>query len=788
MREPMAVAGAAVVAGALAWPWWQPGFGSSLGAALALVGLALLGRQRQAAWLALAAACFLLGTAAAASRPPPRPLGARAAIQGVVEEGGTWQAVVGTGAGRVRLQTPQPLRVGQRILALTVPDSPRPVLPGELGTAPDDLRAAQEPRRALALAVLPDARAAPAGLARLALTGHPGLLRALATGDRSGVRPQDQALLRRTGTAHLLAISGLHVGLLAAAVGGVAWVLTRPLALSRAWRLARLLPALAACAAAVAYAVDVGAPASARRAAVMVVAAAGTTLLGRRPRPWTLLGLAAAGVSLVRPGLVGELGFQLSFSAVVGMLLVGPRLARLVPPDSPRWLRWLVASLGATFGATAGTLPLVAWHFQQLAPLAPLANLIAGPLVGGVAVPAVLLGLRLPGDAGLLCLAVADSALDLCLRGLALLDRPPWALAVGPVGALLLAFAVLARKRPALAAGLALLALGLRELPRGRLVVTFLSIGQGDAALVEWPDGRRWLVDGGPASDRVLQYLRRRGIRSLDAVVLSHAHPDHYGGLLPVLQELSVHTLWVPRPPERGESDYLALWQRAWQQHATIVLPDQVPAQGWPGVRVDHPRSGWHARGSDRLNEESLVLRLQLGAHSVLMAGDVEEDAERLLAAMLPPVTLVKVPHHGSRSSSSEGMVAATRPAVAVISCGRGNRFGHPNLEPLAHWSLPAGPRAALPRCGSDRADGTDWGDGTGGCAPSLLRTDVDGTVEWSTDGHRWRLRTWRPDRGWRLRSSAPAPALRPRLVPTATLLVPASVAALRYLGRDPRR
>lgn len=732
MREPMAWTGAAVVLGAVLWPWWRPELIACLVGVLALSLLAIAAQGRAVAWLALIAAAFLLGSGAA---EPARTAPATTWVSGRVERTVGSEAWVETSQGRLRLRLPEPASVGERLVALTGPLSPPALLPGAVSAAPDDARAGASPRRARAVVAEGGTTASPD---RFALAEHGGLLRALATGDRTGIDEPTRELLRRTGTAHLLSISGLHVGLMAGTVGGLGWLLLRPLALTRAWRLASVLPTLLAAASAVAYAMSVGAPASARRAAVMVVAATLTSLLGRRPRPWTLLGLAAALVVLVEPGLVGDLGFQLSFSAVAGMLLVVPRFTRLVPPDSPRSLSWLVGGLAATVGATAGTLPFVALHFQQLSPLSPLANLIATPLLGSVAVPASLLALLLPGDLGLLALAVGDSAIDLGLRGLAAVDVEPWAPAVGIGGAALLSGAVLLRRHPAAAACLALVALGLRLVPTDRLVITFLAVGQGDAALVEWPDGRRWLVDGGPSSDQVLRYLRRRGLRRLDAVVLSHAHDDHQGGLLPVLESLPVRALWVPRPPQPEEEAYGALWEAAKAQGSTLVLPDDVPVRGLSGARVEHPRSGWRAHGRDAINDESLVLRLDHGAHRVIFTGDVEAEAEELLARVLGPMTLVKVAHHGSRSSSSPAFVARTRPALAVVSAGRENRFRHPHPDTLAAWTLPA----TGSRCGGLDTDGRS-------CRTRLVRTDLEGSLEWSSDGRRWRLRAWRAASGW---------------------------------------
>lgn len=736
MREPMAILGGAVLLGAVAWPYWQPALAECLVGGALLVLVALLGRRSPLAEGTLVLAAFLLGSAAA---EPLDGAPDRGWVQGRVERATGLEAWVASPQGRWRLRTPEPVAVGERVFARVTAGAVAVRLPGSVAGIRDDQRAGARPAKAQDQLRVGRGRALP-GLQRLALADHHGLLRALVSGQREGVDEETRELLRRTGTSHLLAISGLHVGLLAGTVGGLSWLLLRPLALGRAWRLGSLLPPVAAALVAVAYAMSVGAPASARRAAVMVVAAAGTAALGRRPRPWTLLGLAAGGVVLVEPGLVGDLGFQLSFSAVAGMLLVGPRLRRLLPPDSGRPLRWLLDSLGATLGATVGTLGLSALHFQQLSAVAPLANLLAAPLIGGLALPLALLGLLLPDPPGLLCLAMADRAVDLCLLGLRLLDRPLLHPAVGPAGALLLGALPLVRRWPAVAALLALVALGLRLQPRDGLRVTFLAVGQGDAALVEWADGRRWLVDGGPPSEAVLRYLRRRGIRRLDALVLSHPHDDHLGGLVEVAEALPVRALWAPRPPREDEAGFQALWAATVGRGATAVLPDDVPVRGLSGVRVEHPRGRWTARKAAKaLNEESLVLRLDHGRHRVILLGDVEGEAEALLARALPRATLVKVAHHGSRSSSSAALVQRLRPAVAVVSAGRDNRFDHPHPRALGAWM---GRGEGLP-CGPEEDEGR-------ACRTRVLRTDRDGTIEWSSDGARWRLRSWTAAGGWR--------------------------------------
>jgi DNA internalization-related competence protein ComEC/Rec2 len=541
---------------------------------------------------------------------------------------------------------------------------------------------------------------------------HRGILLALALGDRGELAPELAPLLRSTGTSHLLAISGLHLGLVAGLVG---WLVSRLARIivpwrprSRAWLLGGLAMSLGACG----YGWLAAWPVSAIRAALMVTVVGLGLGLGRGRDPRQLLGLAVWGTVLVEPAVVGSASWQLSFGAVLGLLTLGPRLASLLPLDSPLLLERVAQGAVATIAATIGTLPAAAWWFQDLALTAVPANLLAMPLVGLVATPGALLSVLLPGLPGHLAAAVACGALDLALAWLRLIEGPMLHPAVGPVGALLLVAVPLATRRPALGVLAALLALGLRIRPAGRLVLSFLAVGQGSALLVEWPDGRRWLVDAGPAPQAVLHHLRRRGIRHLDVVALTHPHPDHLGGLAAVLDAVRPDALWLPRLPRAGEDDFAALV--AGVEPGLLRLPDH------PSVPALHPLDGWRPE-RPAVNDESLVLWLAYGRHTALITGDVEAQAEGALLPGLVPVDVLAVPHHGSRSSSGHAFVQALRPRVAVVSCGRDNRFGHPHPEVVHRY------RDSL-----------------------LLRTDLHGTVEVSSDGLELMVRTWLPGQGWR--------------------------------------
>ena len=259
MREPMAWGGLCVWLGALTWQGWQPPLDALLVGVWFMGALALAGRRFPAAVLAWPVGAFLAGAAAAAVMPEPPDLPEQAVVQGVLTSASGYQATASTDVGRLTLRFSEPApRAGTRIAAWTTPATASPQLPGSFGVP--------EPARKVRRFVVLGAQQEDPRLERFEQAEHGGLLRALATGDRSGVPEDTAALLRRTGTAHLLAISGLHIGLVAGMGWGLAWLLSRPLTWLRSPWPARMAPALGALAIAVGYGSLVGWPVSARRA------------------------------------------------------------------------------------------------------------------------------------------------------------------------------------------------------------------------------------------------------------------------------------------------------------------------------------------------------------------------------------------------------------------------------------------------------------------------------------------------------------------------------------------
>lgn len=662
--RPLPLLTVGVVLGAYAWPFLQP---TRLASAFSAGFLLLLGLRSRPG---LAAAGLCLGLALPGRTEVGPALRGELSLRGVVQavEGASFVLdLTGIGPeprpirGPIRVRSRDRVVPGDRVVVLgeAAPLDPTH-LPGAADPSVDAARAGlrTELRAAELRVVGPPGRRVRTDGAR-----QSGLLAALVRGDRAELPPELVALLRRTGTWHLVSVSGLHIGLSAAVAAGFAWVLLRPLARLGFGAAPRWLAALAATAAAAAYAGWAGWPLPAQRSVVMVAVFGAARAAARDPDPADLLALAALGVCVTDPAAPGSLSFQLSFGAVAGGLLWAPRLTRLLPPDSARLSRWLLSALAGSVGATLGTLPIVAWRFGSLPRWGPLANLWAIPWIGSIATPAALIGQLLPGAPGTLALAVADAAIEVGLAGLALFDGDPLPVAVGPGGALVLGLAVLLPRLPAVALALAALALWPRTTAVEELRITVLAVGQGTATLVEMPDGRRMLVDAGPPGPDLGSALRRLGVPRLDLAWLSHAHPDHYGGFPSVAAALGLERVRALRLPVEG-------------------LAREDPWRAEPGVELLWPAADWV---TDEENDRSLVLRI-CATRCVLLPGDVEAPAEARLALADIAADLVVVPHHGSDTSSTPAFAAAVRPSLAVVPVGFANRYGHPRARALSAW------------------------------------------------------------------------------------------------------
>jgi competence protein ComEC len=527
---------------------------------------------------------------------------------------------------------------------------------------------------------------------------------------------------RRVGVSHLLAVSGLHVGM----VAGLVVVLG-----VRVPRTVRLLAMLTACGA---YALLVGPRPSLLRAVLMVALGATALLLRRPPQPLNALGAAVLILLADDPSWLGELGFQLSVAATAGILLLAPIFNRWLEALPLRPPSLVAAALSVTVAAQLATLPWSLAAFHRLCPMAPVVNLVAIPWA------ALSLSTSLLWAAARLAspplTPLLESALDLLampcewVAGLppsAWWSVPvvvPWPLAVVAAGLLISAVlrpGPLAWWLPRVAMAGLLMAWGPGVPRHPGVEVVFFDVGQGDGILLR--DGREALLmdAGGWAGPGfgarvMLPALAGLGVRRLTALGVSHPHRDHCGGIADLARELPTREVWVADRLEGSAcgEELAAVPGLTWR---VLAVGEELSLGRWH-LQVLGPLAGAGASPNDR----SLVLRAEALGRSVLLTGDTEARGERLLVRRWGErlaVDLLKVGHHGSRTSTTAELLALSSPRVAVLSAGRNNRHNHPSPQVVAALHR----RRVL-----------------------LLRTDRDGMVRarWEGPQH-WRIETEGP-------------------------------------------
>ncbi|MGE0321472.1 MAG: ComEC/Rec2 family competence protein [Polyangiaceae bacterium] len=550
------------------------------------------------------------------------------------------------------------------------------------------------------------------------------MARALVLGEND-LDADDDSAFRKSGLSHLLAVSGTHlVFAVVSLVTALQVLLTRLTFISSRYHCGRIAACIG-CPLALAYADYAGGSGSAWRAAFMLCAVFAARTLERRAGPARSLGWSLFAGAVSDPLVCYDVSFLLSAAATVGLVCIGsPALAWAETwsiTKKSKIIGYLAASILATVGSMLPCAPLLAVLSPDLTLAGILANVVAAPLGEVIALPlclAHILAAPIPmleqgmakAAGGALLVVRQVAHWSAAARSMAFAVPPPtaahlWVLG-GTGGAALLA--AWQRRWRATWFWLAALVLGVigaeclarhRARPRGELRIAQLDVGQGDSALVDLPDGRLMLIDGGgsaqadagfdPGRRVILPVLRARRRRQVDVVLITHPHPDHYGGLPSVLQEVEVGEIWDSSFP--GGNTYEHLLRSGPRVRHAEELCQHYPAGGAAAsgylLEVLGPCPGSPELGA---NDNSIVLRISVGSRRFLFTGDAEAAQEAQLLEQHGGdlrADWLKAGHHGSRTSSSAELLRHVAPQLVGISCGVRNGFGHPHPEALARMN-----------------------------------------------------------------------------------------------------
>jgi len=590
------------------------------------------------------------------------------------------------------------------------------------------------------------------------------LIRALTVGDNKALPSHIRQFFSTAGVAHVLAISGLHVGMIAViAYALVVFILNRSEALLLTYNRKKVASCLSILPVVI-YLFVAGFQISTVRASIMVLACLWAVLIDRSKDTLNILAAAAFVILVVSPLSLYNISFQLSFLSVFTIIITTPvfmayytrfRDAHTIPfrPLADR----VATSVCVTISAVAGTAPLVAYHFNYFSTMSLLSNFVIVPIVGFILLPVLLLFIvtaHVFPLLGIFLLTIASTFSSICLQLVHFIAALPLSsfMVITPtpssiilyylifITTILLISGYLSRRRDRIFAVTMLLIFAtlfsgnavyhkwFHHKP-GILEATFIDVGHGCATFLRLPDGKTMLVDGGGFYDDsfdigkyvVSPFLLHEGVAKIDVIVLTHPHQDHIGGLPYIISHFAVGEIW-----SNGENVNTRSYTSFIEAIKTKGIPHRFVSHGSPSryfgdsfVNVINPlhrcRSSMDTQVAHDGNENAVVLFIRFGEHAFLLSSDISRNTEARIVneCNLESCTILQVPHHGSRYSSSVRYLENASPRVAVCSCGpyRPALFPHPRIvERYRRMNIP------------------------------LLRTDRDGAVTVTTDGQSFNI------------------------------------------------
>ena len=536
-----------------------------------------------------------------------------------------------------------------------------------------------------------------------------GLLLALLLGDKSSIDENLKADFADTGVIHVLAVSGLHVGYILIILTICASILRIP------WGWNRLVIILGLFF----YAALTGGKPSVIRASFMAVLYVLAPVLDRQPQIWNIIGFSAAVLLAYDPMYIQDLGFILSFSAVISIVFFYSLLTEKVLPEflNPRSISNPILSNGwslflVSLSAQLGTLPITALFFHKIPVISLVANVLIVPIVGIlVVVGFFIIGLSWSPIASILS-GHAAWFIQVVISWLAnrFSSFPYSSISISHIGLyeitvyFLLITTVLFLLQQSFRARGVLLCVVIANILIWKNVfsvpsadIIFMDVGQGDAALIRFSNGKTMLVDAGNrnrwedyGARVVLPVLNYFDIKQLNWTVMSHPHADHIGGLVSVVEEIHTDTLWDSYA-DYDSWTYNHLLDRYSNAGTEIIIPnsgDILVISPLESIHILAPDSSF-VKQSHNINNASIVFKLTVGETSLLFTGDIEKEGdERLLNfGEYLKTDVLKVAHHGSITSTSNALLKFISPVIAVVSVGEGNKFSHPSAGVMDRFS-----------------------------------------------------------------------------------------------------